>query len=351
MSTQSDKATVVGALRGFVADVWSVYFTLLKVMVPALIVVKLLDLIGATALLARALAPLMQLVGLPETMGIVWAAAMLTNIYTGMIVFVDYAAQQPLSVAQVTVLGSMILVAHSLPVEGAVARAVGVSWGATLALRVGGALVLGMVLNLAYGLTGTLQEESRLLWQPAAVDDSLMAWARDQLWLLLFVLLAIATLMALLRLLRALGIEKLMHWLMSPLLRLIGIRREAANITIIGTTLGLSYGAGLLIREARQGALSRRDVFLTMGFLGLCHSVIEDTLLIVLLGADLSGILWARIVFALLVIGVIARLPQLDRWLAPPPAPPTGPALASAEPAASAPHRGDGTAPDQEPGR
>ena len=293
-----------------------VYFTLLKVMVPALIVVKLLDLVGATAVLAWGIGPLMQLVGLPESMGIVWAAAMLTNIYTGMIVFVDYAAHQPLTVAQVTVLGSMILVAHSLPVEGAVARAVGVSWRATIALRVGGALVLGMLLNLTYGFSGTLQAESRLLWQPSQVEDSLAVWALDQLRLMLFVLLAIATLMATLRLLRALGIERLMHWLLLPVLRLIGIRREAANITIIGTTLGLSYGAGLLIREARQGALTRRDVFLTMGFLGLCHSVIEDTLLILLLGADLSGILWARLAFALLVIGVLARLPFLDRRLA-----------------------------------
>lgn len=316
MSSETSSTPLFQAVRRFAGEVWSVYFTLLKVMVPALIVVKLLDLVGATAVLAQGIGPLMQLVGLPESMGIVWAAAMLTNIYTGMIVFVEYAAHEPLTVAQVTVLGSMILVAHSLPVEGAVARAVGVSWRATIALRVGGALALGMLLNLAYGLSGTLQAESRLLWQPLPVDDSLAIWALDQLRLLLFVLVAIATLMAMLRLLRALGVERLMHWLLSPVLRLIGIRREAANITIIGTTLGLSYGAGLLIREARQGALSRRDVFLTMGFLGLCHSVIEDTLLILLLGADLSGILWARLAFALLVIGVLARLSFLDRRLA-----------------------------------
>jgi len=121
--------------------------------------------------------------------------------------------------------------------------------------------------------------------------------------------------MAMLRLLRALGIERLMHWLLAPVLGLIGIRREAGNITIIGVTLGLSFGAGLLIREARSGQLTRRDVFLTMGFLGLCHSLIEDTLLILLLGADLSGILWARLAFALIVMATLARLPALTRRL------------------------------------
>ena len=306
------------ALRRFAGEVGAVYWALLRVMVPALIVVKLLDLAGATAVLAYLIGPLMQLVGLPESMGIVWAAAMLANIYTGMIVFVDYAAREALTVAQVTVLGTMILVAHSLPVEAAVARAVGVSWRATLLLRVGGALVLGMLLNLGYRLSGTLQADSRLLWQPSPVDDSLAGWALDQLRLLALVLVMIAVLMAVLRLLRVLGVERLMHCVLAPLLRLIGIRREAANITIIGTMLGLSYGAGLLIREARNGLLSRRDVFLTMGFLGLCHSIIEDTLLIMLLGADLSGILWARLVFALVVIGVLARLRVVDRRLAEP---------------------------------
>lgn len=303
----------VSRLRRFFGDVAAVYWTLLKVMVPALVVVKALDMAGATAWLATLLSPLMRLVGLPDVLGIVWAAAMLTNIYTAMIVFVDVAAQTPLSVAQVTVLGTMILVAHSLPVEGAVAKAAGVSWRATLAIRVGGALALGALLNLVYGAGGWLQSPSRLLWTPAASDDRLVAWALDQLQMLAGVFVIIATLMGLLRVLRAIGVERLMHAALAPLLRAIGIGREAANITIIGTTLGLSFGAGLLIREARSGQLSRRDVFLTMGFLGLCHSVIEDTLLIVLLGADLSGILWARLAFAVVVIGVIARLPLLDR--------------------------------------
>lgn len=306
---------VIVRMRRFSGEIVSVYLTLLKVMVPALIAVKILDSVGGTAWLAWLLSPLMQLVGLPETMGIVWAAAMLTNIYTAMIVFFDFAGQQSLTVAQVTVLGTMILVAHSLPIEGAVAKATGVSWRATLAIRVGGALVLGALLNLVYTATGTLQGDIRLLWQPAAVDNSLAGWAFDQLRLLGLVFVVIAVLMILLRVLRAVGIERLMHALLAPVLKLIGIRREAGNIIIIGTTLGLSFGAGLLIREARSGALTRRDVFLTMGFLGLCHSVIEDTLLIVLLGADLSGILWARLVFALVVIGVLARIPLLGRRL------------------------------------
>lgn len=303
-------------VKGFCADLFGVYFTLLKVMVPALIVVKALDLLGGTSWLAFALSPVMSLVGLPDAVAIVWAAALLVNIYTGMVVFFDVAPQLGLSVAEVTVLGTMILIAHSLPVEGAVAKAAGVSWRATLAIRLGGALALGALLNLIYSTSATLQQPARLLWQPAGpVDDSLLAWGLAQLQMLALIFVIIAVLMLSLKALRALRVERWIHALLAPMLRFIGISREAGHITVIGFTLGISFGAGLLIREARSGVLNRRDMFLTMGFLGLCHSVIEDTLLIVLLGADLSGILWARVAFALLVIAVLARLPMLDRRL------------------------------------
>src|SRR5690606_41812690 len=68
---------VFDVARGFAGEVGAVYLTLLKVMVPALVVVKALDLFGATAWVAAALSPVMGLVGLPAETAIVWAAAML----------------------------------------------------------------------------------------------------------------------------------------------------------------------------------------------------------------------------------------------------------------------------------
>lgn len=292
-------------------DAVSSYLVLMRLMIPALIIVKLLDMVGGTQLLAKLLAPVMYLVGLPPEIGIVWAAALLTSIYTALAVFADMSLHVPLSVAQVSVLGTMILVAHSLPVEGAVAKATGVAWPATLLIRVGGALVLGALLNLVYSTTGSLQQTAVMVWRPEATDDTLAAWAVTQLKGLVIIFFIILGLMLLLRVLKAIGVERLMHALLAPLLRMIGIGREAGNVTIIGFTLGLSIGAGLLIREAQTGKLSRRDIFLTMAFLGLCHSIIEDTLLVLLMGGDLAAILWTRLAFAIVVTALIARMGKL----------------------------------------
>lgn len=307
----SHSAALIAGVRRLFHDSFSAYLVLIRLMIPALVIVKVLEMVGGTHVLASVLSPIMQVVGLPSEIGIVWAAAMLTSIYTSLAIFADMSLNMPLSVAQVSVLGTMILVAHALPVEGAVAKATGVPWPATLLIRIGGALTLGALLHLYYSTTGSLQEPAVMLWRPEASDPSLLAWALGQLRSLAMIFVIILGLMALLRILKVLGIERLMHALLAPLLRLIGIGREASNVTIIGFTLGLSVGAGLLIREARTGKLSRRDIFLTMAFLGLCHSVIEDTLLIALMGADLSAILWARLGFAIVITMMLARLGRL----------------------------------------
>jgi len=64
----------------------------------------------------------------------------------------------------------------------------------------------------------------------------------------------------------------------------------------------------LLIEQAKSGQVSKRNIFLAMSLLCLCHSIIEDTLLLVLLGADLLGILWARLVFSFIFVIALGRL-------------------------------------------
>ncbi|QOR40793.1 hypothetical protein HNO52_05785 [Billgrantia diversa] len=299
-------------------EAWTVYWTLLKVMVPALLIVKALEMLGMTELLGHWLSPLMVPLGLPEPLSLVWAATLLTNIYTGLVIFFEVTRDTPLTVAQVTVLGALMAVGHSLPIEGAVARMAGVPWWLTLLLRVGGAWLLGWLLHLSYSWGGWLQHANHVVWQPSAQEATLTAWLQGQATTLATIFVVIFALMSLLRLLHWLGVERLIHKLLYPLLQLLGIGPAAANITVIGITLGLTFGAGLLLREAHSGRLTPRDIVLTLCFLGLCHSLIEDTLLIMLMGADLSGLLWARLGFALVVIALLARLPWLKRAEMPP---------------------------------
>lgn len=307
MSTRNKAAKALAGSREFLRDLHRAYWTLLKILLPALIVVKVLDMVGATDLLGRLLEPLMSVLGLPNELGLVWAAAMLTNIYTGLVVFYELGMSEHYTVAQMTQLGCLILVAHALPVEGAVAKLSGVPWRFTLVLRIVGGYALALIVHQCYSLTGTGEEPAKLLWEPSSRAAGWLAWIGETFELLVLIYVVLATLMAGLRWLRWMGVEALLHTLLRPLTAALNVHRSAAQVTIIGLLLGLSFGAGLLIDESRKGTISRRDMRVVMCFLGICHSVVEDTLLIMLLGAQLWAILGLRLLFALLITAYIAR--------------------------------------------
>lgn len=299
-------------------DSGKVISTLFRIMIPAILVVKILTELGADQLLGQLFAPIMGWMGLPPEAGLIWASAMLTNIYTGVVIFFSTAGTDGWTLAQVTILGTLLLSAHNLPVELRVAQKAGCRLLPQLLLRVGGGLVFGILLHQAYHLTDSLQTAQPVPWTLAAEQDDWLGWALAQLEMLVWTAAVIVLLIATLRLLKLLGVERLLEWLLRPLLKLIGIAPGALSITLIGMTLGLAYGGGLLIREAERGDIEPADIFCSISLLGLCHSLIEDTLLVMLIGADLSGILWARIAFALLMIALISRLMrQLPsrRWL------------------------------------
>lgn len=317
-----------GLLRGSAAELGgclrqavTTSFVLFRIIVPIALAVRLLELAGAVDLLGRLLAPVMALVGLPGSMGLVWAATLVTNLYGGLVVFAGVAPAAGLNVAQVTVLATMMLVAHAIPVEASIARRAGTSFRAMAALRVAGALTLGALLDLGYRLTGTLQQASTALWTPPPRDPSWPGWVAGEARNLVYIFLIILALLVLMRLLERLGVSRWLVRLLGPVLAALGISDRAAPLAIIGMTLGLSYGGGLIIQEARAGQLSRHDVFCSLALVGLCHSFIEDTLLMMVIGGHLSGILFARTIFALAVTFLIARLlrrlppASADRWL------------------------------------
>jgi len=83
--------------------------------------------------------------------------------------------------------------------------------------------------------------------------------------------------------------------------------KDSASITIIGMTLGVVYGGGLIIKEIKSGFLGKKDAFLSLSLMSLSHSLIEDTLLMLAIGASLVGILFARLLFTIAVMVVLIK--------------------------------------------
>ncbi|MHC1791911.1 nucleoside recognition domain-containing protein [Solidesulfovibrio sp.] len=302
-------ASLPRAARAVVVDAARICLDLFKVMVPILIGVKILKEIGWIAYLAKPLGPLMGLVGLPPECGLTWATAIANNLYAALAVHAALATDMaPLSVAQATVIATMMLIAHNLFVEGAIAKRCGVGFWGQAALRLIGGLVCGMLLHAIFSGFGLFTDPAPLLFTPSADDSSLATWAGGELKNLVMIYGVIAALVGTMRLLDALGVTRLFEKALLPFLRLMGIGGGAATITVIGLVMGLAYGGGLILHDVQKGKVAPRDVFSAMSLMSLSHAIIEDTLLMYLIGASLWGTFVGRLLFSLAVVAVLARL-------------------------------------------
>lgn len=304
-------ATIVNSIKETFLASARVALDLMKVMIPVIVAVKLLKEFGLISYLAMPLAPVMELVGLPASMGLVWATGLLNTIYGAMVVFVSLAPDAHLTVAQTTVLCTMLLIAHGLPVELKVARMCGPSLLGQGIIRVGGALVCGLIMHLTFSGMGILQEPGTIFWQPGAEPASHLAWALGEVRNLLSIFAIIFALMLMMKMLDAVGVTRLLSRILEPVLTRIGIGPSASAVTVVGLTLGLSYGSGLIINEARKGTIGRRDIFFSLSLMGLAHALIEDTMLVMMLGADFNGVFWGRLLFSLVFMAILVRVVAL----------------------------------------
>ena len=240
-------------IKKIALDIYIVSWALFKVLIPTLIVVKIAEAAGAVYWLNIAMAPIVTLIGLPADMAIVLTTTMLTNPYAGLMLLSATPTAASLSVAQTTIIASFMLFAHSLPVEAAITRNAGLRVGVTLIVRVGAAILFCVLLNLFFSQFNLLGETANLHLPQFDATPSLMQWTLDQIKGLVFIQGVIVVLIIGLELLRWIGVERLIQKMMHPILVLVGIGSRASTIVIVGLTLGLGFGGGLMIKDVRQG--------------------------------------------------------------------------------------------------
>jgi len=120
--------------------------------------------------------------------------------------------------------------------------------------------------------------------------------------------LIVVPLVMLFELLRHLAVFRRTGRAVEPLMRGMGLTPAAAVPLFTGIFLGIAYGAGIIIKVARERQLPPKELFLMGLFLATCHAVVEDTLIFVAIGGNGWQMLGIRIVLAVLITGLLARL-------------------------------------------
>ncbi len=279
-----------------------IFWILFKVILPVVIVIRALELIGAIPFLAKFLEPLTSFIGIDGSLGLVWMAAILVNIYAGLAAFASLQAIFDYTVAETTILGLIILIAHSLPIEVAIAKKSRISWIFNLSFRFINAIVAGKILNLIFTKYELFNEPNQSVLQVPNELVSNFEWAILQIQNFFIIFLIIFFIISTINVLKALGVWSFIIHIMKIPLSYLGMSEKVANIILIGLTLGISFGGGFLIEESKKNNISKKDILLSLSFLSLCHSIIEDTILILLLGSHISGILFFRFIYTVIII-------------------------------------------------
>lgn len=298
----SVQARLARCVRGAMRPAWHTARWLLKITVPVSLAVLLLKTSGALEILARWTEPIFSIFGLPGEAALVFVTSALLNNYSAIVVMGTLG----LTGRAITILALMCLISHNLPVETAVQRKVGSSAIWILIARLSCSVVGGIALNafLPADAIAISPINTDVIALTAGFRTELLAWLIDTAWLCGKILVLVTGLMVLQRILEEFGVTRFLGRIMKWPLVLLGVPQSAAFLWIVANTLGLAYGAGVIIEHVESGKLSRRDADLLNYHIAISHSLLEDTFLFAAIGAAVGWITLPRVLLAGAVVWI-----------------------------------------------
>jgi len=118
--------------------------SLSKILVPAILIVKILEYTSAYNYVSKLFVPLCDVVGLPGTAAIPFFMGIVSNIYGGL----GGMLALNLDYKEMTILGTMIAISHGGIIENSIALKADISMGLIFFVRLIVAILSGMILKL-----------------------------------------------------------------------------------------------------------------------------------------------------------------------------------------------------------
>ncbi len=94
----------------------------------------------------------------------------------------------------------------------------------------------------------------------------------------------------------------------QPVTSFFKLSGKASFPLLVGIVFGLTYGAGVIIQYVKEGHLNARELIIINTFLALCHALVEDTLLFMVVGASGTMLIITRLIIAIIVTAIVARV-------------------------------------------
>ncbi|NRB68334.1 MAG: hypothetical protein HRU48_13355 [Vibrio sp.] len=258
-----------------------------KLVIPFSILSEILQFYGVTEYTSFIFEPITQLLNLRQEVAIAFAASFFLNIYAGIAV----AAGLSLTPYEWTIVGTFIAICHSIPLESAVLKKVGfpinVHWISRLLLGIVGAWFASIITPETLS-SGVFHQEIKSVQYNGFIDLLKNAGINAAILCIKICVLvsALICMFELIKKSKTYNAYLKKHTYMSSL--------------FVGGLLGVTYGAGILLKDINSVKNEHKVYLLT--FLMLAHGLIEETLIFLMFGSDVTVILAIRMFIALTAV-------------------------------------------------
>ncbi|PGT79230.1 MULTISPECIES: nucleoside recognition domain-containing protein [Bacillaceae] len=282
-------------------------WTLGKVIFPITLVVSLLQYTPILDWIVQLISPLMGIFGLSGEAAIPLVIGNFLNLYAG----IGAILSLDLSVKEVFILATMLSFSHNLLVESSVAAKVGLKLWIILLVRLGLAFSSAIIINLVWQ-GGSEMAQYGFVSQTAVTPDGWLeiiglALQKAALGVVQLALIVIP-LMIVIQYMKDLGLLNVFTRWMAPVTRMLGMKENTSMTLVAGLTIGLAYGAGVMIQAVKEDGVSYKDLTLAFIFLVSCHAVVEDTLIFIPLGIPVWPLLAIRLSVAIILTITVAAI-------------------------------------------
>jgi hypothetical protein len=284
------------------------YLWLLKILIPISLATALLDYSGWIHQLDAVLTPAMAILSLPPAA----ALPILVGILNGVYGCIAAMAVLSLSVDHMTLITVFVLIAHSLPQEGIIQAKSGINFVKTTVARLVAAVATCLVVAVCLRPddSGAAAAVSSLREIPS-FWPFLQNWLTEMLRLCVKILAIILGVMVTIELMKEFNLIDLLVQLFAPVLKMMGLDRQAGVLWLTGVLFGLSYGGAVIVEQSRELHLSPQEVEKLQLSIGINHSMIEDPLLFLPFGIHPVWLLVPRLAAAILAVYCV----DLSFWL------------------------------------
>ena len=216
--------TLIATAKSSLWPLWVVFYITFPIMLGLKVVEEFFPI---TTFIGSMLEPSMQIVGLPGEAGLAWAASILIQPISAFAILADTWDTLNLTVAQATIFGILVLEVHAIFVEMRISHMLGVRMWFTTILRFATAFAMGFIFDQICKAGGWLQQPATLLIE--ANIETAQSWSawwifQAKTWALFAVLFYGLSL--LMKAIRAFHIERFFIYLLSPVMRMMGIHKN-----------------------------------------------------------------------------------------------------------------------------